>query len=305
MRARKLNLILIPQKHKTGFDDFIKIAGIIRRKCRDVVPYIARQRRLKYSQFLFSMRPCLYVAMYEAAHFEPVRGRCMRGNGIDKAQQYLRLEQHGITTLKWESILPGARYAPEDWGAYVIVKPHAGSSGHDVKIRKTTRVHYEKDCAIKPHLIQKFVHTGPQPVSYRALTFFGQVLYLQKSTNTACGNLLTNPTLLRGIGGHNPVATSALGTAALVVDEEIMAYAQHIALTAFPEIPVLGQDIVRDLETGALYCLEVNPYGSTWHFSSKQGISVQESYQFSYEKQFDAFNLVADILIQKTRELAQ
>ena len=100
------------------------------------------------------------------------------------------------------------------------------------------------------------------------------------------------------------MATAAKGTAELVFDDEIIAYAKQIAQTAFKDIPLLGQDIIRDMATGKLYCMEVNPYGSTWHFSSKMGAGIQSANNFDFEKQFDAFNKVAEILIQKTREHA-
>jgi len=306
MSVRKLNLILIPEKAMTGMASFQTIAEIIKGKCEDVVPRALTRRQAKFFQFLYLFRPSLYVAFYEAKQFKPLRGKSLRGENMTKSEQYRQLECCGIRTVQWESISPGQTYDPATWGPYVIVKPDSGRMGMDVRIRKTGRIRYEKDCPDgQPFLIQKFVHTGDQPVSYRACTLFGEILYLQKSTNTACGSLLNDPSNAEEIGGHNPVATAAKGSAELVFDEEIIAFAKHIAVTAFKDIPLLGQDIVRDLATGELYCLEVNPYGSTWHFSSKSGAGIQSANSLDFEKQFNAFDKVADILIRKTREQAR
>jgi len=285
--------------------DFLEIAKIIKSRCEDVVPYVTTRHHAVYKQFCYLFRPSLYVAFYEANRFKPIRGHRFCGAKMTKSQQYVKMEEHGLDTLQWQMIKPNERYEPSDWGPYVIVKPDEGTMGIDVKIRKTIRVHYEKDCATSPHLIQRFLYTGKQPESYRALTLFGEILYLQKSTNTACGNPLNDPTRADEMGGHNPVATAVKGRCQLVVDEEIIAYAKQIAQTAFSEIPVLGQDIVRDHITGKLYCLEVNPYGSTWHFSSRAGRAIQSNNNLIFEEQFSAFNKVADILIRKTREHAR
>jgi len=306
MSVRKLNLILIPEKAMTGKADFRRIAAIIKGKCDDITPHVLSRRHAKLLQLLYVFRPSLYVAFYEANQFKPLRGKCLRGVNMTKSEQYRQLESCGILTVQWESISPGQTYDPAAWGPYVIVKPDSGRMGMDVRIRKTGRIRHEKDCpGGQPFLIQKFVHTGDQPVSYRACTFFGEILYLQKSTNTACGSLLNDPLCAEEMGGHNPVATSAKGSAELVYDEEIIAFARKIALTAFRDIPLLGQDIVRDLATGELYCLEVNPYGSTWHFSSRAGVGIQSANSLDFKKQFDAFDKVADILIRKTREEAR
>jgi len=305
MPTKKLNLILIPEKRMADIGDFLKIADLIRDKCADVIPHVVKRNHAAFKQALYLARPTLYVGFYDTRKFQPWRGTYLHGLAMTKSEQYRQIEKSGLQTLQWKLIEPGIRYAPADWGSHVIVKPDEGRQGHDVKIRKTGRVRYEKDCLNdEAHIIQKFIHTGAQPVNYRALTFFGETIYMHKSTNTACGNLLTDPNRIDELGGHNPVATAAHGKGELVIDEEIIAYARQVALTAFRDIPLLGQDIIRDIHTGKLYCLEVNPYGSTWHFSSASGHGIQTANNFNFEEQFGAFNKVADILIQKTREFA-
>jgi D-alanine-D-alanine ligase-like ATP-grasp enzyme len=62
---------------------------------------------------------------------------------------------------------------------------------------------------------------------------------------------------------------------------------------------VIGVDIIRESQSGRLYVLEVNPHGAVWHLSSplrKDPEHARELYS-----QFNALDLAADLLIQKTR----
>jgi hypothetical protein len=70
---------------------------------------------------------------------------------------------------------------------------------------------------------------------------------------------------------------------------------------AFPECPVLGVDIIRDSQSGRLYVLEVNPHGAVWHLSSPFSKDADPAYVRSRYAQFNALDLAADLLIQKTR----
>ena len=70
---------------------------------------------------------------------------------------------------------------------------------------------------------------------------------------------------------------------------------------AFPECPVLGVDIIRDIQTGQLYLLEVNPHGSVWHLSSPFVKKVDPEYVRARYAQFNALDRAANLLIQKTR----
>jgi len=150
------------------------------------------------------------------------------------------------------------------------------------------------------YLIQKFIETGDSPNYYRALTLFGKTLYLRKTTNR---NSTADDSATDSL--PDPVANAGHGTSELVLDAEVIEYAERIANRAFPGIPLLGQDIVRDRITGQLYCLEVNPYGSTWHFSTRAGRELQRRDNIDYQSQFNAFELAASVLVEKTRQLAK
>jgi len=131
------------------------------------------------------------------------------------------------------------------------------------------------------------------------LTLFGETLYLRRTSNSS--------SRLKELSGHElpcPVANAAHGCAELVNDPEVIEFARRVANLAFPTIPLLGQDIIREPVSGNLYCLEVNPYGSTWHFSTPAGRALQQREGFEYRSQFAAFELAARTLIDKTREFA-
>jgi hypothetical protein len=170
---------------------------------------------------------------------------------------------------------------------------------------KTRRVSWRDAMAEGERLVvQQFVHTGEKPVSYRVLTLFGEALYCMRSRNDSCGGKLEKVESSKDFAGHNIVATARKGTIDLVNDTEVIEFASRVA-AVFGAIPVLGVDVLRDMHTGELHCVEVNPFGQTWHFSSKLGKLIQESMGICFAKQFGAFELAAEIFIKKARELAQ
>ena len=68
---------------------------------------------------------------------------------------------------------------------------------------------------------------------------------------------------------------------------------------------MLGTDIVRDVEAGELCMLETNPRGDAWLMSSDTGNSIQTDNQIDFASQFDALDLAANVLIEKTRALEE
>jgi hypothetical protein len=106
--------------------------------------------------------------------------------------------------------------------------------------------------------------------------------------------------------GPARIATNAEGASKqgrLIKIPEILALARRVA-AAFPEIPCLGQDIIRQTGTGKLYILETNPSGAIWHLSSATYVQrpdhTPEHLQAQYT-QFNALDVVANQLIARTR----
>lgn len=298
---QKLLLVLIPELSLCDIRDFQEIADNMRQQAPDIEVRIIKRRQLWWRQLAYLFRPSLYVAFYEAKQFKPLRGLCLHGKWLTKAEQYTRMQNAGIDVIPWQKISPGKEYSASEWGQLVIIKPDEGREGRGVYLSRPEQIVFENVCADgETHLIQKFINTGDCPNYYRCLTLFGETLYLRKTTNDA--SLLT-----ADVTGElpDPVANAAHGNAELVNDPEVIEFARKIATTSFPQIPLLGQDIVRERISGRLYCLEVNSYGSTWHFSTPVGRKLQLGENIDYKKQFDAFKVAADVLITKTRLLAR
>ncbi|MGH8105654.1 MAG: hypothetical protein ACREO2_05020, partial [Arenimonas sp.] len=262
--------------------------------------HVINRRQLWWRELALLFSPSLYVAFYEAKSFKPLRGLCLHGTSMSKSQQYRQMQAAGIGVIPWQKIARGESYSHETWGDIVIVKPDHGREGRGVFLSKPENINFETTCQDgKDRLIQKFVETGDNPTYYRALSLFGEILYLRRTTNSSSRIDADSDE-----GLPDPVANAAHGYAELVKDDEVIAFAKQMATKAFPNIPILGQDIIRDRETGQLYCLEVNPYGSTWHFSTPTGRALQQRDNIDYRTQFDAFTKAAQILIEKTRQLA-
>jgi hypothetical protein len=301
----KINLVLVPDDSHHDPRDFSDIAERIRSRCSDVVPHVCLPRQLKLKKWLYAFRPTLYVASLPLRRFKPVRGRVLAGIKMAKSEQYRRLEEEGIATPRWQVIRSDTRLSREEWGNYVVLKPDSGRRGQDVKIKKTGRVNGEKYKDSKDVLLaQQFVYTGSEPVAYRVLTLFGKALYLEYCRNTRCGKPLAGPDSFHSIGGYNIVASAHGGKHELVEDEPIRRFAEDVATRCFPEVPLLGLDVMREVNTGQLYIAEANPYGQTWHFSSQLGKSMQRDYALNYTAQFGAFDIAAKRLIEIARERA-
>jgi hypothetical protein len=72
------------------------------------------------------------------------------------------------------------------------------------------------------------------------------------------------------------------------------------AHAAFPEVPLLGVDIVREVPSGKLYVLEANAIGYVWKFTASQ----QGDWGFSFEEQFNGVRKAAYVLAEKTQQCA-
>ena len=98
--------------------------------------------------------------------------------------------------------------------------------------------------------------------------------------------------------------TNDLAARELMFDEEMNTLAIKIA-EIFPGIPLLGIDFIKHSETGELFALEINGGGNTWNFSSR--LAEKGRRVISKEdrvKQFDAWNVCARALVEKTRSHA-
>jgi hypothetical protein len=121
------------------------------------------------------------------------------------------------------------------------------------------------------YLVQKFIDTGSYPVYQRIQTFFGKVMYSWRTALTIARTPLDAPDaeIERAVIDTKGDKYGAKDRK-LVKDPDVERLAARVH-AQFPEIPILGCDVICEAATQILYILECNPGGNTWHISSKIG----------------------------------
>ncbi|HEX2063605.1 MAG TPA: hypothetical protein VHE80_04200, partial [Acidimicrobiales bacterium] len=196
--------------------------------------------------------------------FWPPRGPVFHGVSLPKSREYRALEQAGVPVPRWSVVTRDATPDLDGFGPYVVMKPDWSGRGADVRIVRRGRVRWrppttEYTRAVSGRepdwIVQEFVYTGTRPVSYRVATLFGEPIWAWAVS--AAERL---PELHHrygfGAGGMSIVASGKGCVFRLIDDPDILALASA-AHQAFPAIPLLGVDVLRDLETGRLYVIEV------------------------------------------------
>lgn len=238
----------------------------------------------------------------------------MQGRMLRKSEEYAALERIGIPVPKWVLVSRDNPPNLEGLGDYVVSKPDIGGKGAEVKIKRRSRVRWKppkneraKRTNQLDMIAQQFVYTGPWPVSYRVTTLFGQVLFAWRVEANLGRRPLDGPNSFGqggADGGGHSICSSGEGCQfALCHDPEIIALGER-AHRAFPDLPVLGIDIVRDANSGQLYVIEVNSCGQVWHFSSHTGLGIQSHAKINFESQFDGIHKAARVLVDETRRRA-
>jgi amino acid adenylation domain-containing protein len=253
-------------------------------------------------------RPTLIFSPAFIRHLPPSSGRVFCGNPLSKSEEYHALEKSGIPVPKW--LLLSETNTPDlsTFDDFVVRKPDNGGYGEEVIITNKNRVRWSPITTSSAGtssatIIQRFIYTGPKPISYRVNTLFGKVLYSIKQQSKNDRRELMGPNDFRG--EEYPIVATASGFhSQLNFDTEILRFAEH-AHSAFPEIPLLGFDIVREVPSGKLYVLEANAIGYVWKFVSDRAIFQVRKFGFLYEDQFDGVRKAAFILAEKTQQSAR
>jgi hypothetical protein len=258
-------------------------------------------------------RPTLSVGLRRLRMFRPLRGPVFQCWPYTKISEYRRLEAAGIPVPEWRILGPRSKPDILSLGQVVVVKPAAGGGSSGVRLMRSNEVEYQRPtnrgARHCPDLIvQRFVYTGQRPIYYKVLTFFGQVLSaLSLDSNESQAPLPRLDEL-----GDSNVAFDPAGVypsyetrkRRLLYDSDIIEFAERAHRAAFADLPMLGVDIIREHGTGKLFILEVNAFGTTWHFSTRSGRKTQEKLGFRYETQFNAFHRAARILVEQARSRA-
>lgn len=259
----------------------------------------------------FAGRPTVWIEPDRVKFFRPLRGkRLMQRRGYTKIEEMRWFEAAGLPVAKWALLEPGSAFDPQEWGPYVVEKPVRGRRGGSIAVRRTGRVRYvAPEDRPQDHLgriagmfVQKFVYTGRWPSSYRVLTYFGEPVAAVRYEGPHDRPPLEGP---EGFGTHGgiPIVASARGCTAAMIDEpDVLALARRV-YQVYPEVPVLGIDIIREAGTGQLFLCEANAGGKCWILGhDAKGEAFRQS--TGLENLRDQFGLV-DVLARVSADIAR
>lgn len=314
---KRYRLILVRSfEHSIRSGDLFALAERIERLAPEIEVAVAGRRRAQQWKLLpHAFRPTLTIRFSGLKRRRFLCGRILHCPMLPKHVELERLRAAGIPVPDWVVIEPGTRLDPAVWGPYVVVKPTVGGMGADIRIRRTGRVCYEAPESAEPGqairkgplIAQRFIYTGPWAVSYRVCTFLGRALYSLRIEQSHEKRRLEGRWEFAGSaqgGGIQIIAPSKTSTYSLADDEDVIALAERAHRLAFPDYPLLGFDLVRDAESGALSVLEANTCGAVLHLSSSIGISMQRAQGIDLYSQFGALDRAAEQLVEATHRLA-
>ncbi|WP_119391373.1 hypothetical protein [Taklimakanibacter lacteus] len=324
----KRNLIIVhrgPEYEK----DFREIAKKVVAIDKDISVYAVPNQSTVQLPSLAWMWPTLVVSLTSEYRLQIKRGSVLNNLKIEKLAQYKVFREADISTPATLPFQFGTMLDPLLFGEFVLIKPMdlgITSTGLGVQLFRRHRLERMQPNDFPPdhpihqardgYLVQRFVDTGPNPSFHRIQTFFGKVIYSWHSTLQQPRCPLDAPdaeierTVIASQGGEK--------NRKLVKEPDIIALAEKVG-AAFPTIPLLAIDVLREEGSGKLYVLECNPGGNTWHFSSKIGAKLrlgfgkaevngaERAHQIArrmFMEQYGAFDIVARTLVEKTHQLA-
>jgi acyl carrier protein len=252
-------------------------------------------------------RPTFFFSPALIRNRPRIPGRIACGYPLSKSEEYSILAKAGISVPRWVTLREGTLPNLEGFGDYVVRKPDYGAKGAEVRIVKRERVRWKRvvTSAAGPSptlLVQEFIYTGLWPVSYRVNTLFGRVLYCLRISGNTNRPTLRGPHDFDSRGSRNSVSIVSNvrdSTAEYCNEVEIISFGERAA-RAFPDLPMLGVDILKEAGTGRLFVTEVNALGHNWNF----GREFRERYRVDIANQFDGLRKAAYILAEQTQELA-
>ena len=244
----------------------------------------------------------------------PPRGAVFEGHSLRKSEEYAALERGGVSVPRWALLTRTSAPDLTAFDRYVVVKPDIGGRGADVKIKRKGRVRWSppstdlaktmsgRDC---DWVVQEFVYTGQHPVSYRVTSLFGEPIWSWQIQADIRRRPLRHRFDFTGDhGGGMSIVSSGKGCVFSLVDDPDLAELARAAHRVFPDIPLIGVDIVRDADTGRLFVIEANALGWTWHLSSPTGRAIQQQFGFDLDASFAVRRRAARILAEQVRQRA-
>lgn len=310
------NILLIAQPDHVQLSYFKLLARAISAAAPDVHAYALWDQPHDWKALDSGLDlPTVTFCPVPIRHFKPWRGPVFHCRRLYKSEEYSALQQVDIPLPRWSLLTPDTAPDLDGFGPYVVVKPDWSGRGADVKIMRRGRVRWRPPATDYTRwlqgekgnwILQEFIYTGPQPVSYRVTTLFGEPMWSWKvQADPARRPLRHRYDFQHGeTGGGMSIVSSGKGCVFSLVDEPELGELARRAHSAFPTTPVLGVDMVRDLETGRLYVIEVNAGGYTWHVSSSVGHKIQQQFGFDIDVRFGVQQRAARTLANHARQHA-
>jgi hypothetical protein len=304
--AASRNLLIVQTMPEQDPADWAAIKQIIDRKAPDIEVRISTNGQLSPKTAKWQVRRPSLVFSPVRLHDSPRGGAVYCGRFLGKDVQLRLLSSIGISTPKSAIFSPLRSFDPGEWGEYVIVKPNNSNSGSGVRLVRTIDLaarRGELTAGVNDQFrVDAYIDHSEDgyPTEYRVMSMFGRALYCARNRWNArrppLADIAADPF---GIIASNSAAMG--GRVREVCDDpEIIAIGER-AHRAFPECPVIGVDIVKDTASGRHYVLEVNPHGAVWHLSSGLAKKMDPVHVRELYAQFNALELAADLLIEKTR----
>ena len=297
---RRKDLYLVVHNPRVNAESFQEVAREVERVAPHIRARVIRNKRDRLKRWARTLRPTLTVSMVPLDRLRPVRGPVITGKKLGKFEDMERLEAAGIPVPRWKRILPGEKPDLPDWGSHVLVKPVGGARGAGIRVMRRGRVrHRDWGDDLGERFAQEFIYTGDWPVAYRVGTLFGRPLFCLQMEGAHDFPALAGADRLGDHGGISVVASRRGCTYRPAEDPEVVDLAVR-ACQAFPDVPLLGFDVIREQGTGRLFVVESNPAGWTWLISSEAGREIQKTFGFSIRDAFGAIEVAARALAEET-----
>ncbi len=309
-RSGCVNLVLVRDMSHVGDGDFEQIAELAEKHDRRVKAHVLPDKRSYLRSVRLMRRPSFVFATGPLKRFRPLRGRVFQGRPIPKSGEYRALAQAGVAVPRWAVLTETQMPDLSEFGPYVVVKPDHGGRGADVRVYRKSRVRWkprEIDRGVRrgtDRIVQDFIHTGTWPLSYRVVTLFGEAIMAFRVEADHSRSPLRERYGFGEAGGVTIVSNSRGCSIRLDADDEVVRFAQS-AHRAFPDLALLGVDVLRESGSGKLYVIEVNSVGWTWHFSSPDGQRVRRETGGDAYQQLGGLPRVARILADRAVALAR
>jgi hypothetical protein len=309
--AAERNLVLVHTEQLQARSDFETIQKLLDDRAPDIEVFIVNNKiPNSVSRRAAAFRPTLVFSPVPLRAFKPKRGTIYAGRNLRKADELRMMGEAGFAVPKTTFIERNTTLDPDEWGPFVVVKPTRGMQGQGVRLQRTRDVRWVDPKSWpegderrgRDRMAQYFVDTGAFTTCYRVWVVLGKCAYSLTSRATSPRPFALDP------DGDAPLDVPIAANVAdrkveFNYDPEIIAWGENVQ-RAFPDVPVLGVDVVREESTGRLFGLEVNAGGLTWSISSNYGLEMQRKHGLDFKAQFNALEIIADALIERTRREA-